>query len=233
MYTGGLYGWVRISTDKNGAKPAAKHPTVCRLRGVRFVYGAFLKGETSGFPSQTHPFPESLCVTPNWRVLPLIIAPAFVLRCNTGSITSGTLTSHLAYCSTSVHPRDFCRFGFCSYRAKVHSHAVLRARTLAGKSIRTRSNCDWLALSANKRLQTAGVRGKAPVKFFALSYGQSRALLSSCRSVTYIVCALAYSLQNATLPHNTSQKCAVYPPADQGERKPPRHFAFFVLLSFT
>ena len=91
----------------------------------------FLKGETSGFPSQTHPFPESLCVTPKWRVLPLIIAPAFVLRCNTGSITSGILTSHLAYCSTSVHPRDFCRFGFCSYRAKVHSHAVLRARTLA------------------------------------------------------------------------------------------------------
>ena len=90
-----------------------------------------MKGETSGFPSQTHPFPESLCVTPKWRVLPLIIAPAFVLRCNTGSITSGTLTSHLAYCSTSVHPRDFCRFGFCSYRAKVHSHAVLRARTLA------------------------------------------------------------------------------------------------------
>ena len=87
----------------------------------------FLKGETSGFPSQTHPFPESLCVTPKWRVLPLIIAPAFVLRCNTGSITSGILTSHLAYCSTSVHPRDFCRFGFCSYRAKVHSHAVLRA----------------------------------------------------------------------------------------------------------
>ena len=99
--------------------------------GVWFVYGAFLKGETSGFPSQTHPFPESLCVTPKWRVLPLIIAPAFVLRCNTGSITSGILTSHLAYCSTSVHPRDFCRFGFCSYRAKVHSHAVLRARTLA------------------------------------------------------------------------------------------------------
>ena len=95
------------------------------------VYCAFLKGETSGFPSQTHPFPESLCVTPKWRVLPLIIAPAFVLRCNTGSITSGILTSHLAYCSTSVHPRDFCRFGFCSYRAKVHSHAVLRARTLA------------------------------------------------------------------------------------------------------
>ena len=89
-----------------------------------------MKGETSGFPSQTHPFPESLCVTPKWRVLPLIIAPAFVLRCNTGSITSGILTSHLAYCSTSVHPRDFCRFGFCSYRAKVHSHAVLRARTL-------------------------------------------------------------------------------------------------------
>ena len=115
----------------------------------------FLKGETSGFPSQTHPFPESLCVTPKWLVLPLIIAPAFVLRCNTGSITSGILTSHLAYCSTSVHPRDFCRFGFCSYRAKVHSHAVLRARTLAGKSIRTRSNCDWLALSANNRLQSA------------------------------------------------------------------------------
>ena len=115
----------------------------------------FLKGETSGFPSQTHPFPESLCVTQKWLVLPLIIAPAFVLLCNTGSITSGTLTSHLAYCSTSVHPRDFCRFGFCSYRAKVHSHAVLRARTLAGKSIRTRSNCDWLTLSANNRLQTA------------------------------------------------------------------------------
>ena len=114
-----------------------------------------MKGETSGFPSQTHPFPESLCVTPKWLVFPLIIAPAFVLLCNTGSITSGILTSHLAYCSTSVHPRDFCRFGFCSYRAKVHSHAVLRARTLAGKSIRTRSNCDWLALSANNRLQSA------------------------------------------------------------------------------
>ena len=112
-------------------KTSAKQTIACRLRGVRFVYGAFLKGETSGFPSQTHPFPESLCVTPKWRVLPLIIAPAFVLRCNTGSITSGILTSHLAYCSTSVHPRDFCRFGFCSYRAKVHSHAVLRARTLA------------------------------------------------------------------------------------------------------
>ena len=109
----------------------AKHSTVCRLRGCGLHTVRFLKGETSGFPSQTHPFPESLCVTPKWRVLPLIIAPAFVLRCNTGSITSGTLTSHLAYCSTSVHPRDFCRFGFCSYRAKVHSHAVLRARTFA------------------------------------------------------------------------------------------------------
>ena len=106
--------------------PAKESKRGCGLHAVRF-----LKGETSGFPSQTHPFPESLCVTPKWLVLPLIIAPAFVLRCNTGSITSGILTSHLAYCSTSVHPRDFCRFGFCSYRAKVHSHAVLRARTFA------------------------------------------------------------------------------------------------------
>ena len=146
--------------------------------GVWFAYGAFLKGETSGFPSQTHPFPESLCVTPKWRVLPLIIAPAFVLRCNTGSITSGILTSHLAYCSTSVHPRDFCRFGFCSYRAKVHSHAVLRARTLAVlASVRVQTVIGSLCLQTtacslrtqntrktSNRLQTAGVRGRSPCK---------------------------------------------------------------------
>ena len=137
-----------------------------------------MKGETSGFPSQTHPFPESLCVTPKWRVLPLIIAPAFVLRCNTGSITSGILTSHLAYCSTSVHPRDFCRFGFCSYRAKVHSHAVLRARTFAVlASVRVQTVIGSLCLQTTAcrlrtqntrktsyRLQTAGVRGRSPCK---------------------------------------------------------------------
>ena len=124
----------------------------------------FLKGETSGFPSQTHPFPESLCVTPKWRVLPLIIAPAFVLRCNTGSITSGTLTSHLAYCSTSVHPRDFCRFGFCSYRAKVHSHAVLRARTLAVlASARDQTVIGSLCLQTTA-CRLRGYGGEAPVK---------------------------------------------------------------------
>ena len=145
--------------------------------GVWFAYCAFLKGETSGFPSQTHPFPESLCVTPKWRVLPLIIAPAFVLRCNTGSITSGILTSHLAYCSTSVHPRDFCRFGFCSYRAKVHSHAVLRARTLAvlafardqtviGSLCLQTTACSLRTQTCRRtsnRLQTAGVRGAKPL----------------------------------------------------------------------
>ena len=155
----------------------ANHSTVCRLRGGRFVYGAFLKGETSGFPSQTHPFPESLCVTPKWGVLPLIIAPAFVLRCNTGSITSGILTSHLAYCSTSVHPRDFCRFGFCSYRAKVHSHAVLRARTLTvlasvrvqtviGSLCLQTTACSLLTQNTRKtdnRWQTAGC-GACPTK---------------------------------------------------------------------
>ena len=137
----------------------------------------FLKGETSGFPSQTHPFPESLCVTPKWRVIPLIIAPAFVLRCNTGSITSGILTSHLAYCSTSVHPRNFCRFGFCSYRAKVHSHAVLRARTFAVlASVRDQTVIGLPSLQTNacrlhtrntrktsNRLQTAGC-GVYPIK---------------------------------------------------------------------
>ena len=124
----------------------------------------FLKGETSGFPSQTHPFPESLCVTPKWRVLPLIIAPAFVLRCNTGSITSGTLTSHLAYCSTSVHPRDFCRFGFCSYRAKVHSHAVLRARTLTVlASARDQTVIGSLCLQTIA-CRLRGYGGEAPVK---------------------------------------------------------------------
>ena len=160
MYTGGLYGWVRISTDKNGAKPAAKQTNAGRLRGCGLHTVCFLKGETSGFPSQTHPFPESLCVTPKWLVLPLIIAPAFVLRCNTGSITSGILTSHLAYCSTSVHPRDFCRFGFCSYRAKVHSHAVLRARTFAVlASVRVQTVIGSLCLQTTAcRLRTQNPR---------------------------------------------------------------------------
>ena len=179
----------------------------------------FLKGETSGFPSQTHPFPESLCVTPKWRVLPLIIAPAFVLRCNTGSITSGILTSHLAYCSTSVHPRDFCRFGFCSYRAKVHSHAVLRARTLAvlasardqtviGSLCLQTTACSLRTPNTRKtsnRWQTAGVRGRSPC--------QGR--------------------QPVRVEPYTPFLPSFFPKSvDQGERKPPRHFAFLVLLLF-
>ena len=45
-----------------------------------------------------------------------------------------------------------------------------------------------------------------PKAFFALAYGQFRALLSSQRSVSYKVCAFACSLQNPKFPHNPVQK---------------------------
>ncbi|MBQ9787841.1 MAG: hypothetical protein IJW33_06715, partial [Lentisphaeria bacterium] len=55
-----------------------------------------------------------------------------------------------------------------------------------------------------------------PKAFFALAYGQFRALLSSQRSVSYRVCAFACSLQNPKFPHNPVQKIIDQAPAKPG-----------------